>query len=141
MQVVLGIENGDLRLALQLYLDEEPGLFIVGAATEAASLRALLHTASPDLLILGWDLPGYPTVSLLAEVRRLEEPPQVIVLGSDEGARQTALAAGADAYVLIGDLPVDLTSNVRQARMRHRNPGGTAPVPASNSPPKRAQEQ
>ena len=66
MQVVLAVQQRDLGLALQLYLDAEPGLFVVGTATEAASLRALLRTPSPDLVILDWDLPGYAPIQLRA---------------------------------------------------------------------------
>ena len=66
MQVVLAVQQRDLGLALQLYLDAEPGLFVAGTATEAASLRALLRTASPDLVILDRNLPGYAPIHLLA---------------------------------------------------------------------------
>ena len=66
MQVVLAVQHSDLGLALQLSLDTVPGLFVVGMATETASLRALLRTADPDLVILDWDLPGYAPIQLLA---------------------------------------------------------------------------
>jgi len=126
MQLVLAVQPRDLALALQLYLDAEPGLFVVGTATEAASLRALLRTAHPDLVILDWDLPGYATIHLLAEAKRLQHCPQIIVLGRDEGVRQEALAAGADAFLLSGDSAVDLMAAIRESRERHRYGFGTA---------------
>ena len=125
MQLVLAVEPCDLGLALQLYLDAEPGLFVVGAVAEAASLRALLRTAHPDLIILDWDLPGYATTHLLAEAKQLRHCPQIIVLGLDEGIRQEALAAGADAFVLSGDSPADLMAAIRESRDRHREGAGT----------------
>jgi DNA-binding NarL/FixJ family response regulator len=123
MQVVLAVQQRDLGLAVQLYLDAEPGLFVVGTATEAASLRALLRTASPDLVILDWDLPGYAPIYLLGEVKRLQCSPQVIVLGRDEGIRQEVLAAGADAFVVSGDSSDNLMAAIRESRERYR--GGT----------------
>jgi DNA-binding NarL/FixJ family response regulator len=120
MQVVLAVQHRDLGLALQLYLDGEPDLFVVGTVTEAASLRALLWTADPDLVILDWDLPGYAPIPLLAEAKRPSPSPQIIVLGSDEGIRQQALAAGADAFALSGDLPGELLAAIRQSYARHR---------------------
>ena len=120
MRVVLAVQHSDLGLALQLYLDAEPGLSVVGTATEAASLRALLWTADPDLVILEWDLPGYAPVQLLAEARQLRRCPQLIVLGRDESVRQEALAAGADAFVLSGDSPVHLMAAIRESRERHQ---------------------
>jgi DNA-binding NarL/FixJ family response regulator len=132
MRVVLAIQHRDLGLALQLRLDAEPGLFVVGTATEAASLRALLWTARPDLVILDWDLPGYASIPLLAEAKRPRPPPQIIVLGRDEGVRQEALAAGADAFVLSGDPPADLMTAIRQSRARHRT-GSETPQAAEDS--------
>ena len=81
MRTLLAIEQRDLRLALELYLDQEPGVIVVGTASEAASLRALLRTARPDLLLLDWDLPGYAPPNLLMEAKRLSSPPHVILLG------------------------------------------------------------
>ncbi len=127
MQVVLAAQHRDLQLALQLYLDAEPGLFVVGTVTEAASLRALLRTAYPDLVLLDWDLPGYAPIPLLAEIKRPRPSPQVIVLGRDEGARQEALAAGADAFVVSGDTPSDLMAAIRQSRARHAAACGQVP--------------
>jgi DNA-binding NarL/FixJ family response regulator len=134
MRVVLAVQHGDLALALLLYLDAEPGLSVVGTATEAASLRALLHTTYPDLVILDWDLPGYAPVQLLAEIKRGRRCPQVIVLGGDNGVRQEALAAGADAFALSGDSAVDLMAAIRESRERHRERIRTEAVRLSGTP-------
>ena len=93
-------------------------MIVVGTASEAASLRALLRTAQPDLLLLDWDLPGYAPSSLLIEAKRLGSPPHVILLGKDLNVKQAALAAGADAFILRGDLPDELLAAVRQARLQ-----------------------
>ena len=141
MQVVLAVQPRDLGLALQLYLDAEPGLLVVGTVTEAASLRALLRTAQPDLIILDWDLPGYAAIHLLAEIKRLRSSPQVIVLGGDKGVRQEALAAGADAFVLSGDSPVDLMAAIRESRERQRDDIGTAAALRGGTPQAAARGQ
>jgi DNA-binding NarL/FixJ family response regulator len=120
MRIVLASAQLDLRLALEILLREEPGTDIVGTASETASVRSLLQSSLPDLFILDWDLPGYALIQLLAEARRLRRCPQIIVLGR-EGARQEALAAGADAFVFCGDLPGDLTAAILQSRARHRD--------------------
>ena len=126
MKIVLASAQLDLRLALEILLREEPGTDIVGTASEAASLRGLLQSSRPDLVILDWDLPGYyAPIPLLAEIKRPRRSPQIIVLGSDEGNRQEALAAGADAFVLSGDLPGDLLAAIRQSHARHKADTGT----------------
>ena len=118
MRTLLAIEQHDLRLALELYLDQEPGVTVVSTASEAASLRALLRTARPDLVLLDWDLPGHDPSSLLIEAKRLRSPPHVILLGKDQNVKQAALAAGADAFVLRGDLPDELLAAIRHARLQ-----------------------
>jgi len=118
VDVLLAIMQLDLRVALEILLREEPGTNVVGTASEAASLRALLQTARPDLVLLDWDLPGHPPASLLAEARSLAPRPQVIVLGRDLDVKPAALAAGADAFVLKGDSPGQLLAAIRQARLQ-----------------------
>ena len=127
MRVVLAVQHNDLGLALQLYLDAVPGLFVVGTATETASLWALLRTADPDLVILEWDLPGYYAPNhLLVKARQVQRCPTIIVLGRGEGVRQESLAAGADAFVLSGDSPVDLMAAIRESQARYRDGAATA---------------
>jgi DNA-binding NarL/FixJ family response regulator len=134
MKIVLASAQFDLRLALEILLREEPGTDIVGTASETASVSSLLQSSRPDLLILDWDLPGYAPSQLLAEAKQLQRRPQVIVLGREEGVRRKALAAGADAFVLSGDLPGDLMAAIRQSRARHRAGTETAAVPCGGTP-------
>lgn len=118
MDIVLASRQSDLRVALEILLREEPGTDVIGTASSAASLRALVQTSLPDLVLLDWELPGHPPANLLAEARSLNPRPQVIVLGQDLNAKQAALAAGADAFVLKGDSPTHLLTVIQQARSR-----------------------
>ena len=128
MRILLASARFDLRLALEILLREEPGAEIVGTAGEAASVRSLLQSSRPHLIILDWDLPGYALIHLLAEAKQLRRCPTIIVLGR-EGIQQEALAAGADAFVLSGDSTVDLIVAVRESQVRHR--AGAAQAAAS----------
>jgi DNA-binding NarL/FixJ family response regulator len=120
MRILLAVAQRDVRLALQLCLDEEPGTLIVGTASEAASLLALLQTAQPDVVVLDWDLPGHPPARLLAEAKRRDMAPHVVVIAAHAHAREEALSAGADAFVQTGGLPDRLLATVRDARSRQR---------------------
>ena len=118
MQVVLAVPDRRLRLALELFLDEEPGLQLVGTTAEAAGARALVETLSPDALIMSWSLPGCAPDTLLAELKQRQASLDVIVLGGDEAARSFALAAGASAFVMSWDPPSDLTDALRWTASR-----------------------
>ena len=123
MRIVLAIESGDLRLATQLLLDEEPGVTIVGTVTDWESLLALLPTTLPDLVLVDSVLYPQPSPKALQEVGLLAPAARVIVLGSSAEQRELSLNAGADAFVLKGDPPSQLLAAVRQTRPRPGAPG------------------
>ena len=116
MRVVLAVPHRDLRLALELFLAEEPGVFVVGLATDGPSARALLASARPDLLLLTWDLDGCRAVALVREARAAGWVPQIILLCRDEVESADALAAGATATVTSWDPPSRLGEVVAAAR-------------------------
>lgn len=118
MRVVLATSNRDLRLALELFLVEEPGVFLAGVATDAGVACALLAAARPDLLLLTWDLDGGAPSELAQEARAAGWTSQVLLLCRDEGERAAALAAGATAAVSSWDPPERLTHALAEARIR-----------------------
>ena len=120
MNVVLAVRQAHTRLVLELVLSEEPGVTVVGMASETEGLLALTRTAHPDLVVLEWGLPGRPAEAVLAEVRACERSLWVLVLGRDPLLRQRALTAGACAFVLVGDPPELLLAALRQVRVALR---------------------
>src|SRR5262245_61054684 len=117
MNVVLAIRHADVRLALELLLSEEPGVSIVGAASETAGLLALIQTAHPDLVVVEWTLPGRPALDILTSARTRPGKLRFLVLGQDAREKQSVLDAGGHAFVLIGDPPEHLLAAVRQVRV------------------------
>jgi DNA-binding NarL/FixJ family response regulator len=130
VDVVLASARSDLRFALEVFLREQPGVVVVGTATGARGLLALIRTTCPDLVILDWGLPGQPLAKVLDEARAHEQPPSTIVLGRDEFDRQPALDAGADVYVQRGDPPETLLVALRQLRSRRGAPVDPIPTKA-----------
>jgi DNA-binding NarL/FixJ family response regulator len=108
MDIVLASQEYDLRLALEMLFREQPGAYVVGAASHTDALLALIRTACPDVVLLDWDLPGQPLAEVLAELDSIESRPKIIVLGKDPDTRPAALAARADAFVVKGEPPNQL---------------------------------
>jgi DNA-binding NarL/FixJ family response regulator len=104
------------RLALELALSVEPGVTVVGEASETEGMLALADTARPDLVLLEWSLPGRPSPQALAAGLALARPLRFLVLASDPCLKQPALQAGACDFVLVGDPPELLLAAVRQVR-------------------------
>lgn len=108
MRIVLATGVTDLRLSIELMLIEEPGIKILGGASDTDGFLALVESTSPDLTLLDWDLPGRPVEEVLSQIKLFKVQPKVIVLGRHPGLKKAVLLAGADAYVDQGDPPENL---------------------------------
>lgn len=118
MRVLLATRHADLRLSIELLLSEEPGVFVVGAASEALGLMALIHSSVPDIVILEWDLPGRADSSLLNEALTRDESPKFIVLTSQPNLEKLIRAGSEIAFVMKGDPPERLLAAFRNTRVQ-----------------------
>ena len=113
MQILFAIGDTDLRLSLELLLSEEPGVRIVGSASDTEGMLALVKSSCPDLVLLDWELPGDPIKAVLGEILALDCQPNSIVLGKRGGSKEAAVQAGADIYLTKGDPPEQLLVAIR----------------------------
>jgi DNA-binding NarL/FixJ family response regulator len=116
MRLLLATAQPDLRLSLELFLSEQPGVEVVGSASESDGLLALIHTTEPDMILTDWDLLGPSLSNVIAEIHHLQHPPTTIVLVTHNSDYQTAVNAGADAVVLKGSSPDLLLSAFQKLR-------------------------
>lgn len=122
MKIFIAESNEDLRLALQMLLHQDAGMYVVGMAIEAQGLVVQVEASRADVLIVDWRLPGAPTEDLLQAVHELEAPPKTIVLSIKPKDREPALAAGADAFIVKNAPPDDLLATVRSLKENTVNP-------------------
>ena len=117
MDIIIASGQPNLRFGLEVLLRQQPGLVVIGTVSNAESLLAIIHTAWPDLVVMDWELPGYPPVKVLSEVKAAEHPPYFIILGKELDTAQVALAAGADEFLVQGDdPPITLLAAIHRAR-------------------------
>jgi DNA-binding NarL/FixJ family response regulator len=119
MRLLLADDRPRIRFALRALLAQQAGLTVVGEAADAAELLALAQEHRPDLVLLGWGLRGLPAAELVPALRSLCPHAHLIALSSRLEVRQTALAAGADAFVSKMDPPEQLLRVV--AHCEHRS--------------------
>lgn len=113
MRILLADDQPNVRFALRVLLEREPGLTIVGEASDGADLLEHAATTLPDVVLLGWELPGLRATDALALLRRIRPGVLVIALSGRVEARLEALSAGADAFVSKGDPPERLLATIR----------------------------
>lgn len=108
MRLLLADDQPRIRFALRALLAQQSGLTVVGEAVDAAELLTMARERCPDLVLLGWGLRGLPAAELVLALRSLCPHAYLIALSSRLEVRQTALAAGADAFVSKMDPPGQL---------------------------------
>jgi len=105
MRILLADHHPQALWALKLSLEAEPEFEVVGEATEADSLCALVASNAPDLALIDCDLPGKPIEDLITELHQNPVKLIVVVMGSRPEYGRRMLKAGADAFVSKGDQP------------------------------------
>lgn len=103
---ILLVEGEDrVRSALRLLLDQERDVKVVGESCGVTSLEALIQVTGPDVVLLSWDVPSGQAVAALHTLKENASQSKVLVLSSHPDQRQSALEAGADAFVCKADPP------------------------------------
>lgn len=120
IRILLADDDPALCSALRLLLEQEPGLTVIGEATESSSaLRQAAHF-QPDLLLIDWELTGATGAALMTMLRAGAPGICIIALSSRPEARLAALAAGVDAFVSKGNPPDSLLAAIH--RLTHHAP-------------------
>ncbi|ESQ93340.1 LuxR family transcriptional regulator [Asticcacaulis sp. AC460] len=115
-----------IRQHLARIFDGAPDLILVGEARSVAEGRELIRQPL-DLLVLDLGLEDGSGLTLIAEALKTATPPRILVLTvfGDETSVMSALASGADGYLLKDSAEDDLLDNVRQTL------AGGSPISAS----------
>jgi two-component system response regulator NreC len=114
MDILIADDQPQVRSALRLLLEQEPGLRVIGESADAQDLLAQTTATCPDLILLDWELPAIQSPSsLIATLRALCPRLRVVALSGRPEMRGAALADGAAAFVSKGDSPEGLLAILR----------------------------
>jgi DNA-binding NarL/FixJ family response regulator len=118
MRVLLVDSQPRVRFALRVLLERQPGLEVGGEASDADGLLTEASKVQPDLVLLGWELPGLAAGSSLLSLRQICPDAFVIALSGRPEAREVALSAGVDSFVSKADPPELLLAAIDRYRCR-----------------------
>lgn len=99
MRILLAENQPNVRSALRLLIQEQPGVELVGEESSARTLFASIARSEPDVLLLQWELPGASPRDLIRNLRITYPALTVIVMSSRRDMEEQALQAGAAAFV------------------------------------------
>ena len=105
-RIFLACADENLRLAMLLLLDHEPGMVVVGIADRLQGLVSQLETTQTNVLLLEWELPCQEMIELFTNIHHLDSQPKIIYISSSPEEEDKMRADGAD-YVIIKNAPPD----------------------------------
>lgn len=117
VRVAIVDDHAVLASSLGMVLDAEPDLESVGTAASLEKARALLATASPDVVLIDHRLPDGDGVAAIVELRHVAPDARFVVLTAStaDAVLVAAIEAGASGFVSKTRDLGDVTSAVRAA--------------------------
>jgi DNA-binding NarL/FixJ family response regulator len=113
--VLLVDDDALVRAGLRMILSSAEDLEVVGEADDGARAVAAVREHRPDVVLMDIRMPEMDGITATAALRRLEAPPQVIVLTTFQADEQvmSALRAGAGGFLLKDTPPAEIVAAVR----------------------------
>jgi DNA-binding NarL/FixJ family response regulator len=101
VRVVLVDDVPELRLLVRLTLEEDPGIEVVGEASNGKEGVQVVAETKPDLVLLDLSMPDMDGLEAIPLIRGASETARVVVLSGHEAGRVSleALDQGASRYI------------------------------------------
>ncbi len=117
---VLSVDcNDESRLALQSFLTKIPELVLAAHASSASEALSLLKDTNIDVALVDLGVPELDGIALTKQIRQSHPNVRVLVFTASDRPDDifAAMDAGADGYVLKGNLSKALEMAIRSVRL------------------------
>jgi DNA-binding NarL/FixJ family response regulator len=116
VRVLLVDDDALVRAGLRMILSSADDIEVVGEADDGAHAVAAVRQHRPDVVLMDIRMAVMDGITATTALRRLQAPPQVIVLTTFEADDQvmSALRAGASGFLVKDTPPLDIINAVRQ---------------------------
>jgi len=108
-RVLLVDDSQEFLQALKAFFVQSSELSIVGWAESGVSAVQKVQKLHPDLVFMDISMPGMNGLEATREIKRLSNPPHVIMLTvfDDPEYRRASTAAGADGFISKTELAIE----------------------------------
>lgn len=115
LRILLVDDHAMLRTGLQMVVNSQPDMEVVGQASNGEEALAQVQACQPDLVVMDISLPGHNGVEATAAIRQRWPEMRVLVFTrhSDPGYLRRLLQAGATGYLLKNAAANDLVNAIR----------------------------
>jgi NarL family two-component system response regulator LiaR len=115
IRVVIADDHAIVREGLRSLIDTEPGIELIGEASDGAEAVRLTRSLKPDVLLLDLVMPRKDGLAAIAEIKDHDPQVRILVLTSFAEDEQVfpAIKAGAQGYLLKDTTPHSLLQAIR----------------------------
>ena len=116
IRILIVDDDALVRSGLRMMLGGAPDLEVVGEAADGAKVGALVAAHRPDVVLMDIRMPVIDGIMATEALRRLPQPPEIIMLttfNTDEHVLR-ALRAGAAGFVLKDTAPQEIVEAIRK---------------------------
>jgi DNA-binding NarL/FixJ family response regulator len=133
LKVLIADDHPLMLHGIRRALEATDGIDVIGEARSGEELLALVARRKPDVVMVDLHMPGLGGLECVAELTRsFPMVKSVVISASDDRASiDSALLAGASAYILKSVSPVDIPSILRQAAAGAVYHAPSVPAPRS----------
>jgi two-component system, NarL family, response regulator NreC len=116
ISVVVADDHQIVRLGLRALLESEPGISVVGEASDGAEALDAVARLAPDVLVLDLIMPGIAGFDVLKRLAELKAPTRVVIFSmhASESYVVDALRLGAIGYVVKDSSASELVHAIRE---------------------------
>jgi DNA-binding NarL/FixJ family response regulator len=115
-RVLIADDHPLILAGIRRALERSDGVEVVGEAGSGPQVLAMVERRHPEVVLLDLYMPGVKGAELIAQIRTQWPEVKTVVLSANEdrGSIDSALNAGASAYIVKSVKPSDLSSVIRQ---------------------------
>jgi DNA-binding NarL/FixJ family response regulator len=115
VRVLLVDDDALVRAGLRLILSSADDIEVVGESDDGVGATAAVRQHRPDVVLMDVRMPQMDGITATAALRRLDPPPQVIILTTFQADEHVvaALRAGASGFLVKDTPPADIINAVR----------------------------
>lgn len=115
IRVVIADDEDLIRAGLRIIIDSEPGLEVVGEASDGAEVLPVVRSRRPDVVLMDVRMPRVDGIQATRHLMALDDPPTVLVVTTFENDDYVydALLAGAGGFLLKRTKPDDLVQAIK----------------------------
>jgi DNA-binding NarL/FixJ family response regulator len=115
IRIVIADDHPIVRKGLRSSIEEDPGLTVIGEASDGETALAMIKRLKPDVAVLDIDMPKMDGLAVGREVAKQKLKTEIIFLTfhSDEDLFRAAVEIGGKGYILKDSASQEIVAGVR----------------------------